>query len=209
MVHSTSVKNGKTRYRYYVCTAAQKRGWYTCPTKSVPAAEIERFVLEQIRGIGRDPDVVAQTLDKVRRLAAERFNEREAEAKGLQSDLKHYTSEIRGLVLEPANGSERVAARLAELQERARVTEERLTAIREQADSFRRQLADDEGAKAALAAFDPVWEKLGPQEQGRLMQLLIDRIDYDGRTGGISITFQPARIEALASELATKKDGIE
>jgi site-specific DNA recombinase len=39
---------GNRRYRYYTCTAAQKHGWRTCPSKSVPAAAIERFVLEQL-----------------------------------------------------------------------------------------------------------------------------------------------------------------
>jgi site-specific DNA recombinase len=39
--HST--KNGNKRYRYYVCTNAQKRGWHNCPSKSIPAGEIERF----------------------------------------------------------------------------------------------------------------------------------------------------------------------
>jgi site-specific DNA recombinase len=40
---------GVRRYRYYTCTNAQRRGWDACPSKSVPAAEIERLVLEQVR----------------------------------------------------------------------------------------------------------------------------------------------------------------
>jgi hypothetical protein len=36
-------------YRYYCCTNAQKRGWHVCPTPSVPAPEMERFVVEQIK----------------------------------------------------------------------------------------------------------------------------------------------------------------
>ena len=51
--HAT--RDGKKRYRYYVCTAAQKRGWDKCPSRSIPAGEIERFVVEQIKCIGRDP----------------------------------------------------------------------------------------------------------------------------------------------------------
>jgi hypothetical protein len=48
-------RNGNKRYRYYVCSAAQKKGWQTCPSKSIPAGEIERFVVDQIRCVGRDP----------------------------------------------------------------------------------------------------------------------------------------------------------
>jgi hypothetical protein len=40
---------GVRRYRYYTCTNAQRRGWDACPSKSVPAAEIERLVLERVR----------------------------------------------------------------------------------------------------------------------------------------------------------------
>ena len=42
------VTRGRRRYRYYTCSAAQKKGWHTCPSKSVPAAALERFVLDQI-----------------------------------------------------------------------------------------------------------------------------------------------------------------
>jgi site-specific DNA recombinase len=57
--HST---RGTKRYRYYTCSNAQKRGWHTCPSKSVPAAELERFVVERIRGIGQDAALVREAL---------------------------------------------------------------------------------------------------------------------------------------------------
>jgi site-specific DNA recombinase len=63
MVHTyTAKREGKgsatKRYRYYTCLQAQKKGWHTCPTKSVPAGEIERFVVDQVRGVGKDPAVL-------------------------------------------------------------------------------------------------------------------------------------------------------
>ena len=44
MSPSHSTKDGNKRYRYYVCQSAQKRGWQSCPSPSIPAGEIERFV---------------------------------------------------------------------------------------------------------------------------------------------------------------------
>src|SRR5260370_20720485 len=44
--HSTK---GTRRYRYYVCCAAQKRGWQSCPSKAVPAGGLEQWVLDHIR----------------------------------------------------------------------------------------------------------------------------------------------------------------
>src|SRR5262245_1051804 len=42
-------KRGSRRYHYYTCTNAQKRGWQACPSRSIPAAEMDKVVLEQIR----------------------------------------------------------------------------------------------------------------------------------------------------------------
>ena len=47
------VTRGQRRYRYYTCSAAQRQGWHTCPSKSVPALALERFVLEQIAAHAR------------------------------------------------------------------------------------------------------------------------------------------------------------
>jgi site-specific DNA recombinase len=42
------VNRGNRRYRYYTCSAAQRKGWHTCPSKSLPAGAVERYVLEQL-----------------------------------------------------------------------------------------------------------------------------------------------------------------
>ncbi len=56
---------------------------------------------------------------------------------------------------------------------------------------------------AALAQFDPVWRLL-PQEQARVVDLVVQRVDYDGGKGTVAITFRPTGIEALAKELAAQ-----
>jgi site-specific DNA recombinase len=43
-----------------------------------------------------------------------------------------------------------------------------------------------------MAAFDPVWETLTLREQGRVLRLLIQRVDYDGDKGTVAVTFHPA-----------------
>ena len=51
MIHTYTSK-GRRRYRYYVCTSAQKQGWDGCPSKSIPALEIEQFVVKEIQRTG-------------------------------------------------------------------------------------------------------------------------------------------------------------
>ena len=48
----SQTRKGTRHYRYYTCGAARKRGWRACPSKAVPAGEIEQFVLEQIHQRG-------------------------------------------------------------------------------------------------------------------------------------------------------------
>jgi site-specific DNA recombinase len=55
MTPSHATKHGNRRYRYYLCTEAQKRGRHTCPAPSLPAAEIERFVLDRLQAVGHQP----------------------------------------------------------------------------------------------------------------------------------------------------------
>jgi site-specific DNA recombinase len=66
MSHSFCTK-GNRHYRYYVCHRAQKRGWQACPSPSIPAGEIERFVVNEIKAIGKDPLVIRETLAEARR----------------------------------------------------------------------------------------------------------------------------------------------
>jgi site-specific DNA recombinase len=62
MVPAHTARNGGKRYGYYVCSAAQKQGWDTCPSKSVSAAILEAVVVEQIGSLGRDPDTLRELL---------------------------------------------------------------------------------------------------------------------------------------------------
>jgi hypothetical protein len=63
------------------------------------------------------------------------------------------------------------------------------------------QVVDDGDLTRALAAFGPVWEQLSLREQMRVVQLLIERVEYDGRTGDVAITFHPAGIKTLNAEV--------
>jgi len=49
--HFATKGSGKSskRYRYYVCLKAQKHGRDTCPAPSIPAGELEKFVIGTVR----------------------------------------------------------------------------------------------------------------------------------------------------------------
>jgi site-specific DNA recombinase len=80
--------------------------------------------------------------------------------------------------------------------------ERRSARVRDQVQDLRVKRLDEDAARAALAAFDPVWQTLAPPEQARVVDLLVRQVDYDGAKGSVTITFHPTGIRALADELA-------
>lgn len=54
MTHTYTIRNGTHKYRYYVCTNAQKLGHSSCPTRSVNSKAIEDAVVDCLRQIFSD-----------------------------------------------------------------------------------------------------------------------------------------------------------
>lgn len=202
MSHTYTAK-GNRRYRYYVCGTAQQRGWSQCPSPSVPAGEIERFVLEQIKDIGRDPAILVETLRQVRRQTEAGSEQLSHEQNALQQQLRDDYARLQAAAA-MTNQLDRVVC-LADLQDRIRTAERRLTEIDNELISLQEQTIDESQVVTALAEFTPLWESLGPREQARVLELLVARVDYDGQRGTVSLTFQPTGIKALTQELAKQE----
>jgi hypothetical protein len=66
MSPSHTRKKGRL-YRYYVSQTALKQGADDCPVGRVPAAEIEKIVIEQVRILLRSPEIIVQTWRKARK----------------------------------------------------------------------------------------------------------------------------------------------
>jgi site-specific DNA recombinase len=200
--HST--KNGNKRYRYYLCTAAQKRGWQTCPSKSIPAGQIERLIVDQIRGICRDPTVLDQQLSRARKQGQSEVAVLESQRRELEDELAHWNRQIRGLLEQlPGQRDGAAAERLTDVREKIGEIEQRAAAVRGQIKALGHTIVDQRAVTRALANFEPVWDSLAPPEKVRIVQLLIERVDYDGATGKISIKIHPHGIKKLADKLAS------
>jgi site-specific DNA recombinase len=199
MTPTHTTRNGTKRYRYYVCSGAQKHGRHACPSRSIPAGEIERYVIEQIKSIGRDPQLVAETVRQAHSQAARQADELAIEQRRLERELANYHRDLLALVRSPKAGDDAgfSSARLADLQDRIASAERRLTEVGDEAERHRRNGVSESDVAAALAEFDPIWESLSPREQGRLLQLLIERVDYDGQEGLLSLTFHATGLASL------------
>ena len=199
MIPSHETKGGKKRYRYYVCGNAQKRGWDNCPSKSIPAAEIERFVIDQIRQVANEPDLIAATHEQIRQQIQTSLEALKDECVGIEQDLARANAELRTLVTAPDDT--RSTDRQADLLDRTRIAEQRLTEICVESDQLRSESVTELDVAKTLQQFDPVWESLSPREQARVLEMLIERVDYDGAAGTVSVTFRPTGSSQVAEEL--------
>lgn len=196
MVHTFTGRGGK-RYRYYTCTHAIKSGRKACPTKSLPAAEIERVVVEQILAIAND----AALREEVWRQGAAQIEanvaELRTERRGLEKELSLHHAEICKLAV-AGTPKGALTARLADLHGHVARAEARMDELQTEIDELQRdQLAPAE-VDAAFADFGTVWDSLSPREQARLVALLVARVEFDVTESTIEVSFHPSGIKTLA-----------
>ncbi|MDP8241336.1 MAG: recombinase family protein, partial [Candidatus Hatepunaea meridiana] len=204
MVHACTVKKKQnTLYRYYVCSRAQREGWHSCPTKSIPAAEIERFVIDRIRCIGRDSGLITETLKQARSRIQASVEKLENELRNVKEEIKRYAKDVHRLVSDTTQRFDDHTPKttmLADLEDQIRFGRQRAENLQEEIALKNRELIHEKELTTALGGFDPIWESLSPRERTRVLHLLIEKVGYDGEKGMLSITFRPTGIKLLAQE---------
>jgi len=191
MAH-TYTKKGNRLYRYYTCTTYQKQGPAACSTRSLPAQEIEDFVVEQIRKLARDPDLIREVFQESIRQRQEQLTRLESERKRQTRKRQQKGEEIRRLVSAiagTAGSSPALSERLAEAERQLANVDRRLQEIDAQTSTLRDQSIDLDGVTAALEEFEAVWGVMTFTEQGNLIRALVREAAYDPGQRTCRITF--------------------
>ncbi|GJQ30475.1 MAG: hypothetical protein HBSAPP03_23590 [Phycisphaerae bacterium] len=196
MTHTFTGKKRNKCYRYYRCVGAISRGAATCPATTLPASEIERVVVDEIRALGRDHDVLDRVVAEAR-AAVEREGAGLRRERGeLKSDLARLERELQALVTEDS-AAPGATGRLALVHERISAGRKRLPDLDTRIAEIDNGAITREEAQGALREFDSVWANLTPRERGRVLRLLLSTVEYDADAGTVSVTFRPKGIAAL------------
>ncbi|MBL8760798.1 MAG: recombinase family protein [Phycisphaerae bacterium] len=163
---NSGVSGGRVIYRYYVCSGAVKRGRATCPCPSLPAKDLESFVLEQVRGVVSCERATSVIVARATELANAAARDRLAERDRLRTEVAS----------DDPRRAERARARLGAL-ERAIAADEA------------RELDQDEMV-GALDAFDGVWSALSPAERQELIRALVAGVEFDAAGTSVTVTFR-------------------
>jgi len=196
MTHTfCGMRKGKF-YRYYRCVRAIKNGSSACQTGTLPAQEIERVVVDEVRGLAADKSLLARVLTESQVTVSEELAALTRERDDLIRETTRHDKELRGLVADGAMTSD-VTARVADLHERISAAEQRRPILDARIAALEHETVSPAEAESAFADFDTLWGNLIPREQARLLNLLISTVEYDGEAGSIAVTFRPTSIRAL------------
>ena len=196
MTHTFCGKNKRNFYRYYRCTNAIKNGHEVCSAGSLPAGEIERVVVDEVRGLANDEALLAQVLTDAHSAINAELTVLRRDRDDLHQERKRHHEELQQLATSGKTTTD-VTARIADLHERLSTADRRLPDLESRIAELEGQTVSQAEARAAFADFDSLWENLIPREQARLLKLLLSTVEYDGDAGTISVTFRPTSIRSL------------
>lgn len=130
-----------------------------------------------------------------------------AESKRLDRQRVDAKGDVDRLVAAVADTEGKAREALLEALSAAKAEAENVVARVQELDGRMRELEarhlDESHLGRGLEAFDQVWEALLIPERERVLNLLIDRVAYDGLTKQLSITYKPTGIATLATEIAS------
>ena len=196
MTHTFNQGNGRNFYRYYRCIHAIKHGSEACTCGSLPAGEIERLVIEEVRGLARDQSLWARVLSQAHAMLEGEKVAILRERQELHQQCQRQQRELQQLT----NGSKSApdgTSRRADLHARLMAAQSRLPKLDARIASLESQTVTPQQARAVMADFEGLWTSLIPREQARLLKLLISTVEYDGAAGTMAVTFRPTSIRAL------------
>ncbi len=96
-----------------------------------------------------------------------------------------------------------IAGELTAVQERVVKLESRQAEIKVELAALNAQAIDRDELARALVEFNELWSVLLTPERERVLQLLIDRVEYDGADGQLNITWRLGGFGQLVEELGT------
>ena len=166
-----------------------------CETKSVSAQAIETAVLDSIRRIGSDPKlaVAAEAIDQVARQRVTIDQELDTQRRSLRQLNQSLAREAADTSVDSGARFDRIVA----LQREIEATEHRLTELAGERKSCDQGRINADELRTTLAEFDSIWSSLIAKEQEQLIQLLVAKVGFDGRTGKVTVNFRSAGAKEL------------
>ncbi|MEN6521148.1 MAG: recombinase family protein [Armatimonadota bacterium] len=183
-------------YRYYICNGAMRFGYASCQVKSVPAGEVEKAVLGQLRALLSSPEVIAETFRAAKELEAREIEALGEEKSALEMRIVELRASASNLVAYDDNGT---AEQYAELNDAIRQARRQLSDVESRITSVRDRVFSEQDVAGALRKLGPVWDELFPNEQHRIFRALVECVTVS--SNGLDIRLRADGIHSVVAEL--------
>ncbi|RKY16588.1 MAG: hypothetical protein DRQ55_17695, partial [Planctomycetota bacterium] len=195
--HSTG-RHGR-KYTSYTCQTMIRQGAKACPGSRAPSHEVDAYVVSQLRAIGQDPRLQAETIGVAAAVLKERRQKLREQERQATADLTRLDVERARLSGHEGHDPE-VGHALAALDEAHEGATQRLIEAQGEAQALAGAVLRKADLRDALDAFVPVWDELIPAERRRVVHLLLEQVTYHALRGELALTYRPGGVLALASE---------
>ena len=174
----TYTKKGNRLYKFYTCTRRVKEGKDACPTPPFSAPDIEAFVVDQIRQVGRDPQLAHEVFEEAKRQQHDSLARIKSEHDRLIKQKIQRDERARRLtaMLTNPGDSATVLRSIGEAEEQSATITRRLGELDQEIATAQQADINFDHLKAALAEFDSLWDVLMPHERGQLINSLVERV---------------------------------
>ncbi|MBI1852633.1 MAG: recombinase family protein [Planctomycetes bacterium] len=194
---------GPRQHESYVCTKYVKQGAAACPGSRVPTAKMDAEVIAHIRQIGQDPSLLSSTIDATKAAVLTRRPAMESELQGHEAERRRLNAERQNIVdaiAQGETGRSPLLERLGEIEGQLAEVGHRIDRARAELAALEAGVIDEDDLRLALADFDEIWGALFAAEKARVLQLLVERITFDGQSGDVAVKLRPCGIRTLAAE---------
>jgi len=165
------------KYFYYKCVSVSKLDKSACPTKSAPARELERLVLDRLSFLGKNKRVVDEVVERARRMTGSELPAKKQEKVRLIAEIGRIESEVGNITnILAAQGQaapqyRALMDKLGQVQGRREELEKQVQRIDCELVELETRQIDAEIIRRNLENFSLSFPRLSPQNQKELLAL--------------------------------------
>ena len=185
------------KYFYYKCVSVNKLDKSACPTKSAPARELERLVLDRLSFLGKNKTVVDEVVERARQMTGSELPAKKQDKVRLIAEIGRIESEVGNITnILAAQGQaapqyRALMDKLGQVQGRREELEKQVQKLDYDVVELETRQIDAEIIRRNLENFSLSFPRLSPQNQKELLALLIEEIVYDTQASKMKLTLRP------------------
>ncbi len=185
------------KYFYYKCVSVNKLDKSACTTKSAPAREVEKLVLDRLGFLGKNQAVVDQVVKRAREMTSSELPDKQRERTRLIAEIGRAEAEVSNITaILAAQGPSApqfraLMDRLGERQGNREELETRVQKLDAEIVELESRQIDADLIRRNLENFSRYFPRLTPQHQKELMTLLVQEIIYNPAASKMRLTLRP------------------